>query len=216
MKKITLDCFQSELACQISSEAQSLQIKDFLDQNLAVEIFNHSDQICQLSFRLETQDENFDVKEIQATVSDQKQLFFNDNLSLLAAQSQALGTIEAQAATTYFLSIDLLKMFLLIEDHAWSFNLLFDFNCQETVDPSSTLKASSASNVTVTTSPIIEPNGAVLAAVDQSQEENNISKFWQLDIIQGLIVFGLFVIIFFVIMKLVHGKKKKQASSKTF
>ena len=142
--------------------------------------------------------------------------FFNDNLSLLAAQSQALGTIEAQAATTYFLSIDLLKMFLLIEDHAWSFNLLFDFNCQETVDPSSTLKASSASNVTVTTSPIIEPNGAVLAAVDQSQEENNISKFWQLDIIQGLIVFGLFVIIFFVIMKLVHGKKKKQASSKTF
>jgi hypothetical protein len=107
-------------------------------------------------------------------------------------------------------------MFFLIEDQAWSFNLLFDFNCQATADPPLSFGAPPASNVTVATSPIIEPNGAVLAAVDQSQEENNISKFWQLDIIQGLIVFGLFVIIFFVIMKLVHGKKKKQASSKTF
>ena len=220
MKQINLNCFQSANTCQISSADHQLLISNPLDQEMILEIFNQASQACYLNFRLEAVDDHFDLKTISVMISDEEQLFYKGNLEFLLSQSVVLDFIEAHAFHRYYFSLDLLQMLTVIEDKPWLFNIFLDFDCPEELtkqnfEQDQVFATAEQKDLTLP-SQAESSRAAVLALTDQSLVAARSSQAWQALPLVILCLFGLFMFIFFVIMKFVHGKKKQKTKKINF
>lgn len=220
MKQISLNCFQSAQTCQISSADHELHINNLLDQEFILEIANQASQACYLNFRLEAVDDHFELKTISVMISDEEQLFYKGNLEFLLSQPVVLDFIEAHATHHYYFSIDLLQMLTVIEDKPWLFNILLDFDCPEELtkqnyEQDQTFTSAKQKDL-ILPSPAASSSAAVLAMTNRVLVPTLSNKTRQALPLVILCLFGLFMFIFFVIMKFVHGKKKQKTKKNNF
>lgn len=207
MKKIQLTCFAGSESCQIVSVEHKIEISDSSERQFALQIANQSLNDCQL--RLTPQNQNLQPSQsdslpfVNLLVANSNRILFQGSLDNFFKQQIDFGNIEAQTSQEYLLDFDLFNLSLAKQKFLVNFDLLFDFQCQASTIQTAVLSATASSQVPISS------QAAVLAATVSADiksadiDRQNWHPFFYF-------LSSLFILIFFVIIKFVHGKKKKQ------
>lgn len=186
MREIKIDCFKDSQICQIVSEKKNFQVNELEDQEYSLTIQNFSDQDCRLFIFANSQNQS----ELSLLIQRDQEIIFHDQLNSFFNQKINLGDIDKQSAQNYFFYFDISKLVFIRENLSFNFDLNLEFSCLE------------SAIVNIEEPIIAETSSAVLGAnaVELSSHKNFL--------LPTLIC--LFVVIFFVIMKLINGKKRKK------
>lgn len=186
MREIRIDCFKDSKICQIVSEKQNFQVNELEDQEYSLVIQNFSNQDCRLFIFANSQDQS----ELSLLIQKDQEIIFHDQLNNFFNQKIDLGNIDKQSAQNYFFYFDVSKLVFTKQNLSLNFDLSLEYSCLE------------PTIVDIEEPIIAETSSAVLGAniVELSSHKNFL--------LPALIC--LFVVIFFVIMKLINGKKKKK------
>ncbi len=197
MNKIIIECFfREEPACQVTSSLSAIQINHPLERNFQIQLVNLSQRDCDLSFQANGELGKLIDRELSLTLSYADKVIFRGQFTALLDQSQALGLLAAEQTSDLWFDFDLLPLLNLGAPVQFNFALLFDFACTSVPSPDR--------------SPSQAANSAVLAVSQaplplESAAPPDFTWFFYL-------LSGLFVLGFFVIIKFVHGKKKKKSN----
>ncbi len=224
MKEIKLDCFLGTESCAVISSQNKLILDNPTDRELTLEVFNHRDDDCQLVVTAKNlkQETTALLSQTNLLITSDEQLIFQDNLAEFLTKNIDFQLITAQTNRKYLFNFDFLNLILAKEKKFLiTFDLYFDFRCQKA---QMKVDAPEASQRTVATeNEAIDQTSqtAVLAANDGVKEQltvnskitNQTNSFWFSTLFY--LLSGLFIIIFFVIIKFVHGKKSKKKQKKS-
>jgi hypothetical protein len=184
MKEIILDCFKTDDSCSVISLDKNLVLNDAKAQDFSVLVFNHSSADCQLL----------------TTVRSHEQA---ELAKFLQQRAQSL-IIEAGRSRKYFFNFDFLSLVMEKRKVSAKFDLVIDFKCTDVVK----IAVPSPSNTSVAQGSVLADKNSSMSA--QVATDGNLSgqpQFWFSAYFYFLS--SLFILIFFVIIKIVNGKKKK-------
>ncbi len=187
MKEIKLDCFSKNQACEIISAAKSFEVNNPFEQQFVLEINNHSSQNCEFILEIKNLIANDLLNMNNLALGDGEKLLFEGGLKKFLQQKNNLGFINANSVKKYFFDFNFLNLAFENQKIQANFDLLLNFHCQE----NQVIQIKDSSQVAAMST------GVVLGA-----SKTNAS---------GLIYLALTLCAFsfFVIMKFIHGKKKK-------
>lgn len=207
MKEIKLNCFAENEFCENASALKNLTISDPIDREFTIQIANQSAQNCSIHLTAKSSDNSDDYfDQMQLLITHQEKIHFKESFSHLFKQEVDLGTIAAQSINTYYFYLDFFDLVVKRVELSTHFDFLFNFSCEEVERVTVSEGSSSNSVVQPEEKPQESNRGTVLAANVSSEPKQNLLEmklfFYLLPI--------LFVIAFFVIIKLINGKKKKK------
>lgn len=194
MKEIQLDCFATTKECKIISAVRSFEISNPLDQRFVLEINNHSDNNCQFILEIKNLVADALPKTTNLLLTDEQKPLFEGSLGNFLQQKNNLGVIGNNSIKKYFFDFNFLGSALENQKIQANFDLLFHLHCQS-ITPSQPVAPSK---------PIAPTDGEVLAAKDENKGFDSASE-----INPAYVSLILCSLAFFVIMKFIHGKKKK-------
>lgn len=203
MKKIRLDCFNTDKFCQITSLDKSIKINNPLEKEMNLEIFNHGTTNCTVKIKTNNFSVNDNLNFVNLIISNSQQIFFKDNLQIFKETEITLGSVMANSSVSYLFSMDLLNLLLEGEKFIFNFDLIFDFDCEEMLEKTEQIQKKIDSNNQF-------KETTVLSANDAMKENVNLISFLFKSPSFFLLLSILFVILFFVIMKFIHEQKKKK------
>jgi hypothetical protein len=223
MKEIIIDCFLETDSCEVISDQKQFILDNPADKQLILEVFNHRDDACQLVMtakNLEQEKMTF-LSQTDLLITSDEQLIFQDNLEEFFKQSIDFKSIAGGHSRKYVLNFDFFNLILAKEKKmALTFDLYFDFDCQASQIQATTLEANLITVAAENEITDQSSQAAVLAASDGIQDQPIINDslaiqadaFWFSTLFY--LLSGLFIVIFFVIIKFVHGKKSKKKQKK--
>ena len=188
MKKIQLECFVKDENCQLTSAVHKMEFGQ-TDREYSLLINNHSQNDCELKIESRFVDSP-KASPVNLLISDNNKLFFRGALLDFSSSVIDLQSIKANSSQEYLFNLEMSPVSTDLLNFTTQFDLVFDFDCQQTVASRSAavLAASTAAQPSVVISP----------------EQNN-----NLPVLIYLCGSCLFVLVFFVIIKFINGKKKK-------
>lgn len=209
MKNIKLDCFNKNDLCQVTSVDKSFLISNPLEREFILEIFNHQSSQCTIKTQSINALPNNDLtmanlKTANLTIIKQGELLFQDDLSVFFTKEIFLGSIAGNSSASYSFFIDLLDLILQEKKLSFNFDLLFDFDCEET-----TKNVDQVKNETEDLERKTKRADVLSASSSVRAEATSSNSFFKPSFFLFLLS-SLFVIIFFVIMKIINGQKKKK------
>lgn len=194
MKNIEILCFKTDDSCEVVSSSRNIQINDITEQKFFLQIDNESNQDCEVSLSAKSEQNDQLLKEINLLISNGQNIIFQDNLAKFFTEKIDLQLIKSKSKNNYLFTLDSTSLLSIKQNLHTNFDLFFDFNCvtfqEEKISIQSSLTAS---------------QGAVLASHSLFKQEETKQPSFSLLL---LFLSSLFVLIFFVIIKIVHGKKK--------
>lgn len=201
MTNIKLDCFNQNDYCQVMSTEKAFVINNPLERDFLLEIFNHSNKECFIKMGQQGFKMSNNLELVNLRVVSNGKILFQDSLLKFFTKETLLGSITSNSSASYFFSIDLLDLLLEEKQLATDFDLLFDFDCKESIKQSDQLVDQFK-------------KANVLSASSSTQEEAVFPNSLFKSSFFLFLLSSLFVIIFFVIMRFINGqKKKKQAKA---
>lgn len=196
MKEIELNCSFDSKACDFAKSQEKIEINNPLENEFSLKINNLSSKSCH--FYMQASNYNLDngLSQINLLISESEKIIYQENLNNFLQSKIDLGTLQAQRNYQYFFIFDLSHLFFSTDKIELIFDLLLDFDCY----PEELKVEEYDENIQKTQiiSPSLQSAGEVLANEDQNQS----FIFPLLSI--------LFVLLLFVIIKTVHGQKKKK------
>lgn len=200
MKEIKIDCFLEKEICQVVSPITKFEINNPFEKEFILEINNHSQNNCQLfltakKFTLD----NFSAQTSLIILSEER-VISEGSLENFFKQKINLNIINAKNTKKYFFNFDFSNLYFKNEKTSLVFDFLLDFDCAELQTAVLQVQTSSAAVLAASTSNNLE-------IIKQPNQIKN--YFWHEPLFYMLS--SLCVISFFVIMKIVHGKKKNKA-----
>jgi len=202
MKEIKLNCFLENETCQVVSSQVKLEINNPLEKQTTLIISNHSKNNCQLNLSSKNLNQNGNdfLSQINLLVTSGENLFSQNDLTNFLSKKIDLGFIDAKSTKEYLFDFDFLNLALENKKISFNFDLLFDFNCQQIEEKQAAVEKIQENKST---------QAAVLAAKIDNSETIKDNSFWISPFFY--LLSGLFVIIFFVIIRFVNGKKKQNS-----
>lgn len=200
MKTIKLNCLFDSQVCNFVDSQQNFQLNDPAENNFSLEINNLSLKNCDFYIKTKQLSGNEQADEINLLISRDNEIVYQESLDKFFQQKVNLGELEKQSNKQYFFIFDLSHLFFNPDKIELDFDLLLDFNCwlpeleiEKFTPPAQTQKIHQASGS------VLASNNQVIAPLEG---QFNFPIFLLLSI--------LFVFLFFVIIKIVNGKKKKK------
>lgn len=202
MKEIKIDCFSENEVCQVVSSQVKLEINNPLEKQSTLIISNHSQSNCHLKLSVKCFDQNDNdfLSQINLLITGGENLFFQNNLINFLNKKVDLGLIDAKSTKEYLFNFDFLKLALENQKIILNFDLLFDFDCQQIEE-----KQIAAEK----TQDIKSTQPAVLATKTNDSKTIKDESFWISPFFY--LLSSLFVIVFFVIIRFINGKKKQSS-----
>jgi|GEM_PF-3703365 len=196
MKEIELNCSFDSKACDFTNSQQKIEINNPLENDFYLKINNLSSKNCH--FYMQASNYNLDngSSQIKLLISENEKIVYQETLNNFLQSKIDLGVLLAQSNYQYFFIFDLSHLFSNPDKIGLNFDLLFDFDCY--IEDLKVEESDENIQKTQIISPSLQPAGEVLANEDQNQS----FIFPLLSI--------LFVLLLFVIIKIVHGQKKKK------
>lgn len=194
MKSIKILCFKTSDNCEVISPDQSIQLNNIEDKNFLLQIDNQGDRDCELNLTARNQQNEQILREVELLISNDKTIIFQDNLEKFFTDKINLDLIKSKSEKDYFFALDLTNLASIKQILTVKFDLFLDFNCSDVQKVKVLVQASPTNS-----------QGSVLAA--HSLEEPMKTNQTNLPLLVFLLS-SLFVVVFFVIIKIVHGKKK--------
>ncbi len=203
MNQIKIDCFATDQSCQLVSLDQTIEVNDPSEKEAIIEISNQGPNRCFAKMKVQSLTSDDDLQVFELSISREKQILFNSSFANFSKTEINLGEILANSSATYVLQMDLLDLLLEEKSVLLNFTLVFDFTCEDSIEVTNYEDKISVMEST--------PNEkAVLSATSSTEIVDLSSKSVQEPVHLLFLLPILFVIIFFVIMKLIHGQKKKK------
>ncbi len=201
MNQIKLDCFTTDNTCQLISLDRAINVNDPLAKEVFLEIINHSSNRCLVKMMAQSSANNEHLAVFNLIISKEKEILFNNSFAQFFKTEIDLGEILADSSATYVLQMDLLNLVLAQNKLLLGFNLIFSFTCEDLTDQIEQKEEDST---------LASKQQSVLSATSQSEIISSPQEPFSSPIYLFLLLSTLFVIIFFVIMKFIHGQKKKK------
>lgn len=195
MKEIKLTCSFDSQICNFFNSEQKIEINNPFENDFSLEINNSSLKNCQLYLQADGLGLNNQADKIKLLITKNEKIIYQASLDEFFKQKINLDILQSQSANKYFFIFDLSHLFFIPDKIEINFDLLFDFDCTN-------MKMKIKDSIQQSELPqtiITENSGEVLADNNQKQ---TFPFFLSLSI--------LFVFLLFVIIKIVHGKKKKK------
>ena len=204
---LSFDCFASEEACQRTSSADKMVVISGESQIWRVRLNNLSTSAsCQIAWRLTSESDRAHFDQVTFNVRNSQEELWEGSLEELVDQSFIM-----QAAFLPTSTQELSFIFIFKQQRNWQllFDLHLDLSCQELDSNSGEPLAPSITEDFA--------RQAVLGAGDQSEMVASSSSSSETVLVPRENywpwAFCLCGFVFFVIMRLIHGKKKKNRQS---
>lgn len=201
-KTLQIQCNSVEQDCVLDDTDARIIITDLVDHYvLAIDQLDVAE--CSLSLQFVDLDEATEksdhvLGQLAVEIKREENSIVNTSLNSLFANTVVLGELTPQSTTNYQLIFDASSLRPELLNTTLTFDLLLDFSCQQHSDQLSSdtisLSAGSAPHTT-----------AVLGANTQDIVDSDGTKYFYSFI---ALLTLLFALLFFVIMKYIHGKKK--------
>jgi hypothetical protein len=205
MKEIKLNCFAGNETCQVISDLKNFSILSPLENEYSLQITNQSENDCEVNLQLKRIEQSDTLSEVKLLITREKELLFQDSLEIFFKQKTTLGSIKSKTSSKYFLTFDFINLSVENKKITLNFDFSLNFHCADRVIEDLTVAGPASSQVKATAK---ENKSEVLSAADDNnpkiaQNSNFLSSpiFYLLS--------SLFIVVFFVIIKFVNGKKKK-------
>lgn len=204
MKEIKIDCFAQNETCRIISDFKNISIFSPLENDYSLQITNQSENDCAIDFQLKRIEQSDNLSKVNLLITKEKELLFQDTLEVFLEQKISLNSIKGNTSNKYFLTFDFINLSVENKKITLNFDFLLNFHCVDQIE-----EELSVTNLVDSQTMAKENKSEVLAASDGKNNlviEKN-SNFFSSPIFY--LLSSLFIVVFFVIIKFVNGKKNK-------
>lgn len=198
MKTIKLNCLFDSQVCSFIDSWQNFQLNDPTENNFSLEINNLSLKNCDFYIKAQQLSGNEQADGINLLISRDDKIVYQETLDHFFQQKVNLGKLTKQSNSQYFFIFDLSPLFSNPEEIKLNYDLLLDFNCW--------LPELELESFQPLAQKIQQASGSVLANNDQMPSLLKGQPKFPVFLLLSI----LFVFLLFVIIKIVHGKKKKK------
>lgn len=196
MITLQIECFEkNSTECNLKDSNESIKINNPLQRTFKLQVGNSGPNVCQVFLVVESKKDHPEWQGLSFTLLKDDSLLYRGLVFDYLDKSHIIGTLKSEQNLSLIFDFDLLELLVAEKSIDANFDLYLDFKCQ----PTKLIEKSLTEETKVVLS---SSNDGVLIENEVKNESIWKVYFWS----------SLFVLVFFVIIKIVNGKKKKKNS----